>query len=702
MSRTLFVTTALPYANASFHIGHIMEYVQADIWVRFMRLEGHTVHFVCADDAHGAPIMLKAQAEGVTPEALVQGIAAERPKYLEGFHVAFDHWHSTDSPENVLLSQSIYLALRDAGFITTQKIEQFFDPVKAMFLPDRYIKGECPNCHSKDQNGDNCEVCGTVYAATELIDPYSSLSGVAPVLKESEHFFFKLSDPRCSAFLQAWTDGTSPASGLPRLQSEVRNKAAEWLHGKPDGANGLSDWDISRDAPYFGIPIPDAPGKYFYVWLDAPVGYLASLKAYFDSGGARRNSGTTQTFSEFMADPKAEQIHFIGKDIIYFHTLFWPAMLHFSGRKTPDQVHVHGFITVSGLKMSKSRGTGISPLRYLELGLNPEWFRYYVAAKLNAHVEDLEFSPDDFVARVNSDLIGKYVNIASRSSNFLLRYFDGAVLPTDETLGWRTLNASAVGAEVRAAYEIRDTARALRLAMAFADSVNQYFDSQKPWELAKDESLRVRLHEVCSISMRAFMELTLWLKPVLPQLALRAEAFLNCTSLNWVHPVPLVRISRYEHLMARVDPKQVDALLYETIESPAGATPAAATPKAGTSGFERIQPEIKFDDFARVDLRVARIIEASAIDGSEKLLRLTLDVGEGKPREVLSGIKSSYRPEQLVGRLTLMVANLAARKMKFGISQGMVLAASAPDGEPGPGLYLLEPGEGAQPGMRVR
>ena len=425
MSRTIFVTTALPYANGSFHIGHIMEYIQADIWVRSMRMSGHTVHFVGADDAHGAPIMLKAESEGISPEELVARIAAERPQYLNGFHIRFDHWHRTNSPENIELAQEIYLRLKAAGFIDSRTIEQFYDPVKKMFLPDRYIKGECPKCHAKEQYGDSCEACSAVYSPTELIEPYSTLSNAQPVLKSSEHFFFRLSDPRCVEFLQEWTHGKN-ALGQPRLQAEVLSKTREWL-GSGEGAEAsLNDWDISRDEPYFGIPIPDAPGKYFYVWLDAPVGYLASLKAYCAKQGID---------FEALLDPEAdtEQVHFIGKDIVYFHALFWPAMLKFSGRKTPDALNVHGFITVSGAKMSKSRGTGISPLKYLELGMDAEWMRYYMAAKLNSHVEDMDFNPEDFIARVNSDLIGKYVNIASRAANFISRHFDGKLAYHSDT-----------------------------------------------------------------------------------------------------------------------------------------------------------------------------------------------------------------------------------------------------------------------------
>jgi methionyl-tRNA synthetase len=695
MSRSLFVTTALPYANGPFHIGHMMEYIQADIWVRFMRLNGHALHFVCADDAHGAPIMLQAEKEGITPKQLVARIAAERPECLNGFNISFNYWHSTDSPENTELSQSIYRHLRDQGLIGKRTIEQFFDPVKEMFLADRYIRGECPNCHSKDQNGDNCEVCGTVYAPTDLIDPVSALTGATPVLRSSEHYFFKLSDPRCLAYLREWT-----AAG--HLQDEVRKKANEWLIDDENGVSKLTDWDISRDAPYFGIPIPDTKDKYFYVWLDAPVGYLASLKAYFDSGAAKRASGTTQSFEQFMADPTTEQVHFIGKDIIYFHTLFFPAMLHFSGRKAPNMVAVHGFLTVSGDKMSKSRGTGISPVRYLREGLNPEWLRYYLATKLTSRVEDLDFNPDDFVARVNSDLVGKYVNIASRSATFLARHFGGSLIDVTHDAQWLALDAKGVAASIRSDLEARDDARALRSAMAFADALNQLFDAAKPWELAKDEARLAELQRVCSISITGFAHVTLWLKPILPQLAEKAEAFLNCGSLNWIDAIVVRQISAYQHLMTRVDIKSLERLLTPVEEldaAPVKAVPAKNTATAKQLPAAANDGMIGIEDFAKIELRVARIVSAEVVEGSDKLLRLTLDAGEGRLRQVFSGIKSAYQPEQLVGRLAVLVANLKPRKMKFGVSEGMVLASSSKaDGER---LYLLEPNEDATPGMRI-
>ena len=694
MPRTLFVTTALPYANGYFHIGHIMEYIQADIWVRAMRMAGHTVHFVGADDTHGAPIMLKAEAEGITPQQLVARIAAERPQYLSGFHIAFDHWHSTDSPENVELSQDIYRKLRAANLIETREIEQFFDPVKGMFLPDRYIKGECPKCHAKDQYGDSCEVCGAVYAPTDLVDPYSTLTNARPVLKKSDHFFFKLSDPRCVEFLQEWTTGAN-AQGSKRLQAEVLAKTREWLGNGDEQAN-LGDWDISRDAPYFGIEIPDAPGKYFYVWLDAPIGYLASLKAY---------CAKVNLDFDALIDPASdtEQVHFIGKDIVYFHALFWPATLKFSGRKVPDQLNVHGFITVSGEKMSKSRGTGISPLRYLDLGMNAEWMRYYIAAKLNARVEDIDFNPDDFVARVNSDLVGKYVNIASRAANFISKHFDGALGYSGDAAKLSAHWQSATNA-IQADIEAREFGRAIREIMAHADQINQAFDAAQPWLIAKtlaqaDTTQREALQHICSSALAGFKALSVMLSPILPALSQRVATELFGLTRNFVWSdagVLPTRINTFKHLMQRVEPTMLDALF----EAPAPeAAPQAA---ALVPGGEPIAEIITIDDFVKIDLRVARIVNCEHVEGSTKLLRLTLDVGEGRHRNVFSGIKSAYEPAQLIGRLTALVANLAPRKMKFGVSEGMVLAASHADANADAGIYLLDPASGAQPGMRIR
>ncbi len=691
MSRTLFVTTALPYANGPIHIGHVMEYIQADIWVRFQRMQGHRVHFIGADDAHGAPIMLKAEAEGITPQQLVARIAAGRPQYLHGFHLSFDHWYTTDSPENTQLSQDVYRRLKEAGLISSRPIEQFYDPVKGMFLADRYIKGECPNCHAKDQYADACEVCSIVNAPTDLIHPYSSLTGAVPVLKQSDHLFFRLSDPRCLEFLKGWID--TPG----RLQPQVANKAREWLGS--GGGIELGDWDISRDAPYFGIPVPDAPGKYFYVWLDAPLGYLAALQNYFTSGKARTN-GETRSYQEFITAPQTEQIHFIGKDIIYFHTLFWPAMLRFAGPpyKVPDNVYVHGFITVSGEKMSKSRGTGLSPLRYLDLGMDPEWLRYYIAAKLNGNVEDIDFSPDDFLARVNSDLVGKYINIASRCAGFVTARFGGRlkdVTPPTEigehpSQAHVTLRSVAeASGRIRGHYEAREFGKALREIMLLADLANQYINVNRPWDLVKTSSQSdlEAAHETCSVALNIFRLLTLYLKPVLPELATKVEAFLAFRKpLSWDDADVLLpeghAIGRYQHLMTRVDSKQLDALF--AIE-PSSASPSPAAPST-----------ISIDEFKRIDLRVARIAGAERVEGADKLLRLTLDLG-GETRTVFAGIKSSYEPAALVGKLTVMVANLAPRKMKFGVSEGMVLAASGS----GPGIYLLSPDSGAAPGMKV-
>ncbi len=705
MTRKLFVTTALPYANGPFHIGHIMEYIQADTWVRAQRMMGAAVDFVCADDAHGAPIMIAADKVGLTPQQFVAGIAADRPRYLNGFHIAFDHWHSTDAPENHALAQDIYRRLRDNDLIERRTIEQFFDPEKGMFLPDRFIKGECPKCGTADQYGDNCESCGAVYQPTELKNPYSALSGAVPVRKTSEHYFFRLSDPRCVAFLEQWTqDG--------KLQPEVANKVREWFVRDAEGRVNLGDWDISRDAPYFGIEIPDAPGKYFYVWLDAPIGYLASLTALLAARG--------ENLAAYLADPAREQVHFIGKDIVTFHTLFWPAMLKFSGRKVPDAVHVHGFLTVNEQKLSKSRGTGISPLRYLELGLDAEWLRYYLCAKLNARVEDIDFNPDDFVARVNADLIGKYINIASRAAGFIGKRFGGRLAATLDADGQALVQALAERrADIESLYSQREFARAVREVMALADKVNEYVDRHKPWELAKHmaaasaddaASARQALHAVSSTCIEAFRLLTVYLKPILPALAARVEAYLGVAPLRFADVAPASRpatVGTWQHLMQRVEPVKVLQLL-GLDEAPAtAAPPPAAVPPTEAApalpGGEALAAEIGIDAFAAVDLRIVRIADAQPVEGSTKLVKLSLDAGEGRLRTVFSGIRSAYPdPAVLVGKLTVLVANLAPRKMKFGVSEGMVLAASHADQKAAPGLYVLEPHAGAQPGMRVR
>jgi methionyl-tRNA synthetase len=695
----------------------MMEYIQADIWVRFQRMQGHQVHFVCADDAHGAPIMLNAEKQGITPEALVAKVAAEHIAQWPQFHISFDFWHSTHSAENVELAQGIYKALKSNKLIASREIEQFFDPVKQMFLADRFIKGECPKCSAKDQYGDSCEVCGAVYSPAELKNPYSALTGATPVLKKSEHLFFKLSDKRCVNFLQKWVEETP-------LQPEVKNKLAEWLAVDPEtGLRSLNDWDISRDAPYFGIEIPDAPGKFFYVWLDAPVGYLASLKAYFAAGGAKAN-GEPRDFDTFLADDNVEQYHFIGKDIVYFHTLFWPAMLHFAGRKEPNNVFVHGFLQVSGEKLSKSRGFGPTPSKYLDLKLNTEWLRYYIAAKLNDRVEDLDFNPEDFLARVNADLIGKYINIASRAAGFLHKKFVGRLLKVEAKHPVLAAITSA-SADIAALYDGREFGKAVRRIMELADLVNGFVDTEKPWELAKSDENNAVLHKACSIIINAFHLLTAYLAPILPKLATDAAAFLDIKGYDWSDTTRLLpaghQINPYKHLMSRIDQKQIDALLEAPQEgdkdAPTAASkssnksaPAPANDEALVPAEFALQPveapkpiiiqpvaeTISIDDFGRIDLRVAKILDAEYVAEADKLLRLTLDLGI-EQRQVFAGIRSAYNPKQLIGRLTVMVANLAPRKMRFGESQGMVLAAGD-----GTNIYLLAPDSGAVPGMRIK
>ena len=689
--RRLFVTTALPYANGPFHIGHIMEYIQADIWVRFQRMQGHAVHFVGADDAHGAPIMLAAEQAGKAPEAFVAEIARGRKQYLDGFHVAFDNWHSTHSPENTQLSQDIYRRLKKAGLVYTKPVEQFYDPVKGMFLADRYIKGECPKCGTRDQYGDACENCSAAYSATDLKNPYSTLSGAKPVLKTSEHHFFRLSDPKCRAFLKGWLERPG------RLQPQVVNKAKEWLDGAGDKA--LGDWDISRDPPYFGIRVPDiAEEKYLYVWLDAPIGYLASLKNYCAKAGI--------DFEKFLQDPGTEQVHFIGKDIIYFHTLFWPAMLEFAGKpyKVPDHVYVHGFITVSGDKMSKSRGTGISPLRYLELGMNPEWLRYYIAAKLNANVEDIDFNPDDFLTRVNSDLIGKFVNIASRCAPFISKRFGGKLKGVELKVGSAADIATSVRSaapEIAASYEAREFGKAIRRIMELADQVNRFVDAEKPWELAKLPNKETRLHIVCSEAIEAFRFLAILLAPVLPRTAQMAAQMLGVNGFAWGDLQKFLgedhAIAQYRHLLTRVEEKQLDNL-FDVTSVPQPTAPQRHAEQQQRAAKEKsVSDPVTIDDFNKLDLRVARIARAEHVEGADKLLKLTLDLG-GDTRTVFAGIKSAYDPAALEGKLAVLVANLAPRTMKFGVSEGMVLAASGAE----PGIFLISPDAGATPGMRVK
>ena len=701
--RQILVTSALPYANGQIHIGHLVEYIQTDIWVRTLRMHGHEVYYVGADDTHGTPIMLRAEKEGITPKQLIDRVWQEHKRDFDSFGISFDNYYSTDSEENRVLSESVYTALKDAGLIDARDIEQAYDPVKEMFLPDRFIKGECPKCGAKDQYGDNCEVCGSTYQPTELINPYSVVSGATPIRKTSTHYFFRLSDPRCENFLRGWVGGLA--------QPEATNKMREWLGDS--GEAKLADWDISRDAPYFGFEIPGAPGKYFYVWLDAPVGYYASFKNLAEKRGIDFDAWVRKGSS-------AEQYHFIGKDILYFHTLFWPAMLEFSGHRTPTNVFAHGFLTVDGAKMSKSRGTFITAQSVIDTGLNPEWLRYYFAAKLNSTMEDLDLNLDDFQARVNSDLVGKYVNIASRAAGFLIKRFDGRVQDSamqHPLLG--TLRAAIP--QIAANYEAREYNRALRQTMDLADAVNAYVDTAKPWDQAKDPANAVALHETCSVSVEAFRLLSLALKPVLPKLAEAVEGFLGIEPLKWsdaATPLSSERpINAYKHLMTRVDPKQIEALLAanrESLQATDAAAPVAADnakikakAKAAAAGDKASTEDdgsgiISIDDFAKIDLRIAKIVDCRAVEGSDKLLQLTLDVGEEKTRNVFSGIKSAYQPEQLIGKLTVMVANLAPRKMKFGLSEGMVLAASATDEKAEPGLYILEPHSGAKPGMRVK
>jgi methionyl-tRNA synthetase len=682
MTRKILVTSALPYANGSIHLGHLVEYIQTDIWVRFQKMRGHDCVYVCADDTHGTPIMLRAQKEGITPEQLIAKSHVEHLRDFTAFHVGFDNYYSTNSDENRELAQGIYRRLRDAKLIEVKTIEQFYDPEKQMFLPDRFIKGECPKCHAQDQYGDNCEACGASYAPTELINPFSAVSGAVPVRKESEHYFFKLGD--CADFLKQWTRAG-------HLQDEAANKMDEWVSG------GLQSWDISRDAPYFGFEIPDAPGKYFYVWLDAPVGYMASFKHFCARTGRDFNEA-------WQPDSETELYHFIGKDILYFHALFWPAMLHAADYRTPTRIFAHGFLTVDGQKMSKSRGTFITAESYLAQGLNPEWLRYYYAAKLNASMEDIDLNLDDFVARVNSDLVGKYVNIASRAAGFISKRFGGklAAQVADTELMDRV---AAAAPDIAGYFEAREYAKALREVMALTDLVNQYVDETKPWELAKKSENDARLHEVCTAILNLFRLLTIYLKPILPTVATQAEAFLNLGALDWesVHTRLLGHtINPYQHLMTRVEAKQIAALVEankQSLQAPAAVPHSPA--RHAESQSHAAQPgadTIGIDDFTKIDLRIARIANAEHVDGAEKLLKLTLDVGPLGTRQVFAGIKSAYDPAQLIGRLTVMVANLAPRKMKFGMSEGMVLAASGES----PGLYILSPDSGAEPGMRVK
>lgn len=810
MTRKILVTSALPYANGSIHLGHMVEHIQTDVWVRFQKLRGHECYYCCADDTHGTPVMLAAQKQGIAPEDMIAKVREEHLADFTGFFIGYDNYYSTHSPENKQFSQDIYCALKANGKIESRVIEQLFDPEKQMFLPDRFVKGECPKCHAQDQYGDNCEVCGTTYSPTELINPYSAVSGAKPELRESEHFFFKLGE--CADFLKAWTSGNNPHDGKPHLQAEALNKMKEWL-GEGEETT-LSDWDISRDAPYFGFEIPDAPGKYFYVWLDAPVGYMASFKNLCDRIGV--------DFDEyFKADSQTEMYHFIGKDILYFHALFWPAMLHFSGHRAPTGVYAHGFLTVDGQKMSKSRGTFITAKSYLEQGLNPEWMRYYIAAKLNSKIEDIDLNLQDFISRVNSDLVGKYVNIAARASGFIAKRFEGRL--KDVSGSALLAKLAAESDTIAEQYENREYARALRDIMALADAVNEYVDANKPWELAKhtddfivdlisnhefgsnydekqvtremlrlisetfadphaadvrkkqiqeilsensintlncyknsldrqsvnelvreifnkskeqiiyfceekystsdrtvkkenikllgtDEhlqsitdylltmwALKKYWHQVCSELINAFTMLTAYLAPVLPQTAANAARFLNLDTITWANTRETLgghTINKYEHLMQRVEQKQVDDLI-EANKQSIQTTPA---PAAEEGKYEKVAEQASFDDFMKIDMRVAKVLNCEAVEGSTKLLKFDLDFGFEK-RIIFSGIAASYpNPAELNGRMVIAVANFAPRKMaKFGVSEGMILSAATAEGK----LKLLDVDAGAQPGDKV-
>jgi methionyl-tRNA synthetase len=703
MARRILVTNALPYANGDIHLGHLVGYIQADIWVRFQRMRGHTVHYVCADDAHGTPVMLRAEKEGIAPEQLIARMQGEHVRDFADFGVIFDHYHSTHSEENRRYSEAFYARLQQAGLIETREIEQFYDPVKQMFLPDRYIKGECPKCGAKDQYGDNCEVCGAAYAPTDLKNPYSAVSGAVPLRKRSQHYFFRLSDRSSAGFLREWIGGTN-ADGSRRLPLEAANKVREWL-GEA-GEDKLADWDISRDAPYFGFRIPGTRDKYFYVWLDAPIGYFASFKALADRTGGI----DVASFIEDEPSQRAgtELVHFIGKDILYFHALFWPAMLRFSGHRTPTQLSINGHLTVDGARMSKSRGTFITARSYIELGLNPDWLRYYYAAKLGPTMEDIDLNLEDFVARVNSDLIGKYINIVSRCASILQKHFGGVVLAEDAPASAKSRDYSQIAhasqALIEDAFANREFGKAVREIMRVVDLINQRIDRDKPWDMAKVTEKRAELHRLCSDCINAFKVLTYYLAPVLPKTARQVADLLGLdTRFRWSDlGAPVASMKPYRHVMSRVERKQIDALV-EASKGTLLPTPQPHSEQRHAEHQERVVEAqslpgpIAIDDFNRVELRIARIVDAEPVAGADRLLKLTLDLG-GATKTVFAGIKSAYDPESLRGRLTVAVANLAPRKMKFGISEGMVLAAS---GE-GPGIYLLSPDSGAQPGMRVK
>lgn len=675
--RKILVTSALPYANGPLHLGHMLEHIQTDIWVRSLKMMGHQCLSVCGDDAHGTPIMLKAESMGITPEALIKQTQACHEDDFNKFNIHYDQYHTTHSKENKALSSSIYLALKDNGDIKSKVIEQFFDPEKEMFLSDRYIKGQCPKCDAEDQYGDNCEVCGATYAPSELKKPFSALSGATPIKKESEHFFFDL--PKHKAMLEAWTKSDC-------LQTEVSNKLQEWFE------QGLREWDISRDAPYFGFEIPGEKNKFFYVWLDAPIGYMASFKKYCENN-------PEVSFDEYwQADSTTELYHIIGKDIIYFHALFWPAILKGANYRQPSGVFAHGFLTVDGQKMSKSRGTFITAKSYLE-HLNPECLRYYIAAKLNERIEDIDLNLEDFTSRVNSDLVGKVVNIASRCAGFITKRFNGSLSDTidNSALFEQFKNEGAIIAEH---YEKRQFSKAVRAIMTLADLANQYIDANKPWQMIKEEGKLEATHVVCSTGLNLFRLLTLYLKPILPALAIQVESFLNIAPLQWADNKTLLishPINKFKPLMQRIEAKQIEAMLEANASKPIEKKIAPPKKPVKADKFPPIAEEISIEDFSKLDLRVAKIISAEHVEEADKLLRLQLDLGF-EQRQVFAGIKSAYQPEDLINKLTVMVANLKPRKMRFGLSEGMVLAA----GPGGDELWILTPGEGAEPGMRVK
>ncbi len=676
MQKTMIVTCALPYANGNIHLGHMVEHIQADIWVRFQKMQGHNCYFICADDTHGTPIMLKAEEQGITPEELIAKSYEAHTADFAGFGIGYDHFYTTNSVENKQCAYDIYNKLKANNKIAVRTISQLFDVEKEMFLPDRFVKGSCPKCKTEDQYGDSCEKCGATYAPTDLINPYSVVSGSAPVLRESEHYFFKLSE--CGEFLSSWL------AAEDRLQPEAKNKMQEWLQ------SGLQDWDISRDKPYFGFEIPDAPGKYFYVWLDAPVGYLSSFLHYCQEQGL--------DFNQLWNGKETKIYHFIGKDILYFHALFWPAVLENAGYRTPDGLFVHGFLTVNGQKMSKSRGTFITARSFLDSGLNPEFFRYYIASKFTNKIEDIDFSFDDFTARINSELVGKYVNIASRSAGFLAKRFNN-ILASELTDSELVAKLVAGKEELANLFSEREFAKAVKLIMSLVDEVNQYVDNQKPWLLAKDPEDEVRLHQVCTVLINAFRIVAIYLKPIVPNLIQKVENFLAIPSLQWQDLNTLLlnhTINNYSHLINRVETAMIDKVIELNQQELAGK---AEISSQNIQSYEPFAETISIDDFAKVDLRIAKIVAANHVVGADKLIQLTLDIGN-ETRNVFAGIKSAYDPEALVGKFTVMVANLAPRKMKFGMSEGMVLAASFEDKNGG--LYILEPHEGAKPGMRVR